>query len=341
MIKTAIVILNYNGKSFLERFLPRVVALSAAPDVAIIVADNASTDDSVAFLREQFPNEQPIILPENFGFAGGYNHALAQVKAEYYILLNSDIEVTANWIQPLINYLDSHPNTAACQPKIKAFYDRKRFEHAGAAGGYIDQLGYPFCRGRIMNITEIDQGQYDQTVEVFWATGACLAIRSADFWAAGGFDERFFAHQEEIDLCWRLRSRGRSIVCVPQSVVYHVGGGTLNYDSPRKVYLNFRNNLLMLYKNLPEKLLKNILLLRMILDGVAAIQFLLTGKFSYVRSVWQAHRDFRKMLPDFAEKRKENLAKQTASYPLIGMTKKSLLIEFFIKRHRKFSEVYS
>jgi len=338
-VKTAIVILNYNGKHFLEKFLDSVVRYSTLPDVAIYVADNASTDDSVAYLQQNYPDIHLILLAQNFGFAEGYNQALKQIDAEYYVLLNSDVEVSQRWIEPVISYMDAHPQVAACQPKIKAFHNKDRFEHAGAAGGFIDKYGFPFCRGRLMGTTEIDNGQYDTITEVFWATGACLFVRSKDYWSVGGLDGDFFAHMEEIDLCWRLKSQGKQIFCIPQSTIYHVGGGTLKVESPQKTYLNFRNNLLMLYKNLSDSEVNKIIFTRMVIDFTAVVKFLFFGKIANVRSVWNAHQDFKKMKPAFLSKRKENLAKQTNN-ELTGKLDKSILFLFYAKRNKRYSDIH-
>lgn len=337
-MKTAVVILNYNGKHFLEQFMKSVILHSAATDAEIYVADNASTDNSVEFIRVNYPQIKLILLDKNYGFAGGYNEALKEVVAEYFVLLNSDVEVTANWLAPVISYLDIHPETVAAQPKILAYHDKNRFEHAGAAGGYLDKYGYPFCRGRIFNETEIDNGQYNSVREIFWASGACLFIRSKDFWDAGGFDSQFFAHMEEIDLCWRLKSRGKSIVCIPESKIYHVGGGTLTVENPQKTYLNFRNNLLMLYKNLPSKVLFRTIFIRLILDGLAAIQFLMKGKTANVKSIWQAHMDFYKLRSSFSLKRKENLSKQCVD-KISGFHNENIVAEHYLLGKKYFSEL--
>ena len=302
MKKVSIVILNWNGAAMLRRFLPTVVAHSA--DIAeIVVADNASSDNSIEILKSEFPEVRIIVLDRNYGFAGGYNHALEQVSTPYYMLLNSDVEVGENWLGPLINFMDAHPEAAACQPKLLAEHTRDHFEYAGASGGYIDRYGYPYCRGRVFETVEKDEGQYDDIVEVLWATGACLMIRRDDFWRVGGFDERFFAHNEEIDLCWRLRLAGRRIACVPESTVWHVGGGTLPKSNPMKTYLNFRNNLTMLYKNLSEQELKKVMRVRRVLDYVAALQMLLTGKPGEMKAVIKARRDFAKWKPLFRQDR--------------------------------------
>ena len=311
MKKVSVVILNWNGVGMLQKFLPKVIEYSVNQGVEICVADNASTDESVSYLQANFPNVRLIVLDKNYGFAEGYNRALEQVEAEYVVLLNSDVEVTPHWLEPLVEYMNTHPEVAACQPKIRSERNKEYFEYAGAAGGYLDKYGYPFCRGRIFDVVEKDEGQYDTVSSVFWATGAALFIRLKDYWGAGGLDGRFFAHMEEIDLCWRLRSRGRGIVCIPQSVVYHVGAATLKKENPRKTFLNFRNNLLMLYKNLPEKELKKVMFIRGLLDWVATFVFLLKGDGKNARAVWQARKEFKHICPDFASSRTENLAKAT------------------------------
>ncbi len=307
MTKTAVVILNWNGKAMLERFLPSVTANSMSDRVEVIVADNASTDASVQYMRESWPNVRLIVLDRNYGFAEGYDRALEQVEAEYYVLLNSDVEVTPGWVDVLNGFMDANPDVAACQPKLLDYKDKAFFEYAGGAGGFMDSYGYMFCRGRVFDTIEKDNGQYDSVSDLFWATGACLMVRSADFWSAGGLDRDFFAHQEEIDLCWRLRSRGRRIVCVPSSVVYHVGGATLNKSNPFKTFLNFRNNLLMLYKNLPERELGRVMRRRFFLDMLAALMFAVKGQFGDMKAVFKARREFRSMKPAFAQKRKTNL----------------------------------
>ena len=311
MKKISVVILNWNGVGMLQKFLPKVVEYSAMEGVEICVADNASTDESVSYLQTNFPNVRLILLDKNYGFAEGYNRALQQVEAEYVVLLNSDVEVTPHWLEPMTSYMDTHPEVAACQPKIRSERNKEYFEYAGAAGGYLDKYGYPFCRGRIFEVVEKDLGQYDTIQPIFWATGAALFIRLKDYREVGGLDGRFFAHMEEIDLCWRLRSRGRGIVCIPQSVVYHVGAATLKKENPRKTFLNFRNNLLMLYKNLPEKELKKVMFIRGLLDWVATFVFLLKGDGKNARAVWQARKEFKHICPDFASSRAENLAKAT------------------------------
>ncbi|MGL5981295.1 MAG: glycosyltransferase family 2 protein [Phocaeicola sp.] len=337
-MKVAVVILNWNGSKMLRQFLPSVVECSSQEGVAIYVADNASTDDSYQLVTSSFPTVQWVQLSENHGFAEGYNQAFQQIQATYLVLLNSDVEVTSGWLLPLIDYLDNHPEAAACQPKILSQESKQTFEHAGAAGGYMDWYGYPFCRGRIFGSVERDEGQYDTIASLFWASGAALCIRSADYHAAGGLDKAFFAHMEEIDLCWRLRSRGREIVCIPQSVVYHVGGGTLPKENPRKVFLNFRNNLLMLYKNLPDREWRRISIIRLFLDWLALFVFLLKGEFSNAYAVIRARRAFRKMRGSFSLVREENLAKIKLS--IIPERKHfSLVWRYYVKRVHFFSSL--
>ncbi len=303
--RISVVILNWNGLDMLKRFLPGVVDCS--PEAEVVVADNASTDGSLAWLESTMPMVRRVVLDKNHGFADGYNHGLKPVEAEYYLLLNSDVEVTEGWLAPMLRYMDEHPEVAACQPKLRCQWDKPMLEYAGACGGYIDWLGYPFCRGRVQGKVEKDEGQYDTIAPVLWASGAALMIRANDYWQAGGLDGRFFAHQEEIDLCWRLRSRGRGIVCIPQSVVFHVGGGTLPKENPRKTYLNFRNNLLLLYKNLSDKELKRVMWRRRWLDALASMFFLLQGQWGSFKAVWKGRKDFSRMRPDFEKDRRENL----------------------------------
>lgn len=338
MDKTAVVILNWNGCEMLRSFLPSVVRCSQTEGARVYVADNGSTDASVEMLRREFPSVHLILLGENHGFAEGYNLALRQVDAEYVVLLNSDVEVTGHWLAPLIGYMDAHPEVAACQPKIRSWRQRERFEYAGAAGGFIDRYGYPFCRGRIMSVVEKDNGQYDTVVPLFWATGAALFIRRKDYLDAGGLDGRFFAHMEEIDLCWRLRARGRRLVCVPQSTVYHVGGATLKKENPRKTFLNFRNNLLMLYKNLPQEELAAVMRMRAVLDYVAALNFLLRGQFANMWAVVRARRAFRQLRPSFAAARKENLGKTSVTV-IPERTKSSILAQFYLYGKKHFSRL--
>ena len=313
MKKVSVVILNWNGVGMLQKFLPGVIKYSQGEGVEVCVADNGSTDESVVWLQTYCPDVRLIVLDKNYGFADGYNMALQQVEAEYVVLLNSDVEVTPHWLDPLMEYMDAHPEVAACQPKIRSERNKALFEYAGASGGYLDKYGYPFCRGRIFDVVEEDKGQYDTVQPIFWATGAALFICLKDYRESGGLDGRFFAHMEEIDLCWRLRSRGRGIVCIPQSTVYHVGAATLKKENPRKTFLNFRNNLLMLYKNLPEKELKRVMFIREVLDGVATLVFLLKGEKEAARAVLQARKEFKRIRPDFETSRAENMEKAVSA----------------------------
>jgi GT2 family glycosyltransferase len=333
-IKTAVVILNWNGKNWLEKFLPNVVQCSK--DAIIIVVDNGSTDDSISFLSANFPTVRIVNNHQNLGFAGGYNKALNQIHAEYYILLNSDVEVTENWISPIISLMDSDKNIAACQPKLLDFNNRNKFEYAGASGGFIDNLGYPFCRGRIFETTEEDNGQYNDAVEVFWATGACIFVKAEAFWEVGGFDEEFFAHQEEIDLCWRLKNKGHKIMVEPNSVVYHVGGGTLNAGSSFKTHLNFRNNLKMLFKNLPLPSLFVVIPIRLLLDAVAAITFLKQKNgLSHFFAIVKAHFAFYFAILKLIGKRQKISQKNN----LAGRMNWSILVKNKMNGIKRFSEL--
>ena len=340
MKKLSVVILNWNGLPMLQKFLPKVVEYSRGEGVEVCVADNGSTDESVAWVQANCPDVRLIVLDKNYGFADGYNQALQQVEAEYVVLLNSDVEVTPHWLEPMVAYMDAHSEVAACQPKIRAERNKACFEYAGAAGGYIDKFGYPFCRGRIFEVVEEDCGQYDMVAPIFWATGAALFIRLKDYREAGGLDGRFFAHMEEIDLCWRLRSRGRGIVCIPQSTVYHVGAATLKKENPRKTFLNFRNNLLMLYKNLPEGELKKVLFIRGALDWLAAFVFLLKGDGKNARAVIQARKEFKRIRADFEASRAENLAKATGR-AIPEKVDYSILWKFYVERRRVFFSLKS
>lgn len=301
MSKIAVVILNWNGKSWLEQFLPTVILHSKQAEIYVV--DNASTDDSVSYLQKEFPNVHIVLNDGNYGFAKGYNRGLKHIDAELYCLLNSDVEVTENWLEPILQLYYNHPEIAAIQPKILSFANKDKFEFAGAAGGFIDNLGYPYCRGRIFDETEIDYGQYDDECEIFWASGCAFFIRSQDFWEQNGFDERFFAHQEEIDLCWRLNNSGRKIYYTSKSKVYHVGGGTLNKQSPQKTYLNFRNNLTMLAKNLPFPKVVWLIFVRLCLDGIAGIYFGIKNGFSHLWAVVRAHFGFYAQLPESIRRR--------------------------------------
>ncbi|MFV0521090.1 MAG: glycosyltransferase family 2 protein [Mangrovibacterium sp.] len=302
--KVAVVILNWNGEDLLPKFLPSVIRNSKESDVSIVVVDNCSTDSSIQILQEQFPEVKTLELSENYGFAKGYNEALKHIDAAYYVILNSDVEVEEGWLEPLINCLDCNERVAAVQPKIRSYNQKEYFEYGGAAGGMLDKLGYPYCRGRVMNEVQKDLGQYDELEHIFWASGACMAIRARLFHEHGGFNENFWAHMEEIDLCWRLKNAGHEIVYVPESVIYHLGGGSLSYNNPKKLYLNFRNNLFMLYRNTPSCWLWFILILRMILDGVAALKLLFERNTAGMKAVWHAHRAFYSNLKVLRRERK-------------------------------------
>ena len=333
-IKTAIVILNWNGKDWLEKFLPTIIQNSDTAE--IIIANNGSADDSLLFLSKNFPDIKVINNKENLGFAGGYNNALDRIHAEYYVLLNSDVEVSDNWLLPIISLMDKDKDIAACQPKLLDFNNRKKFEYAGASGGFLDNLGYPFCRGRIFNFLEEDAGQYNDTAEVFWATGACLFVRADIFWEVGGFDSDFFAHQEEIDLCWRLRNKGYKIMVEPKSEVYHVGGGTLNASSSFKTYLNFRNNLCMLFKNLPLPSLFFVVLFRLFLDAVASITFLKQKNgFSHFFAIIKAHFYFYCAIPKLIVKR-QNIKQKNK---LVGKVNWNILFKSKVKGIKQFSDL--
>ncbi len=338
MKKTSVVILNWNGAKLLKQFLPSVLKHTKTDNCEVVVADNNSSDNSVELLKQQFPQVKLILLDKNYGFAEGYNRALQQVDSKYVVLLNSDVETSPNWLNPLIEYLENHPDTVAVQPKILSFANKSMFEYAGAAGGFIDRYGYPFCRGRILHKLEEDRGQYNAPIDIFWATGACLCMRKADYMEAGGLDNEFFAHMEEIDLCWRLLARGKKIVCLPQSAVYHVGGASLHSESPHKVHLNFRNNLLMIYKNAPLFKLIEVLFLRMILDLGAVVHFAVQGKWKHAKAVVNAYSEFIKMRPTFKQKRKINLIK-TVQTNIPQQYKGSMLFDFYFRRKKKFSEI--
>jgi len=336
MKKTAIVILNWNGLNYLKEFLPSVITNSVHDDVDIVVADNASTDQSVDFLEKQFPEVTIIQLDKNYGYAGGYAKALQQVKAAYFVLLNSDVETPPGWLNPLIRFMDKHPHVGACMPKIKAYHDKQMFEYAGASGGYIDKYGYPFCRGRILNTIEKDTGQYDDTKYIFWASGACLFIRSEAYFKAGELDSDFFVHMEEIDLCWRLQNVGYKVAILPETEIYHVGGGTLPNNNPRKLYYNYRNSLYMLYKNLPQKKMY-ILFIRLLLDWFSAFVYLLKLDIPFFRAVFRAHDHFIKKLGQLKHKRNPILQKSN-NYPLT-VYQNSILKNFFVFGKRKFSDL--
>ncbi len=336
--KVAIVILNWNGSKLLQQFLPSVIRFSQGDSIDIIVADNGSTDQSLSLLREKFPSVKILDLKQNFGFARGYNEALKQIEADYFVILNSDVEVTSGWLEAPIRMMENDPEIAAVQPKILSYQQKTHFEYAGAAGGFIDRFGYPFCRGRIFNEVEEDRGQYDEVINIFWATGACMFIRARLFHEVGGFDADFWAHMEEIDLCWRLKNKGCRVVYTPESVVYHLGGGSLPYDNPRKLYLNFRNNLWLLYKNLPGNQLFHLLFIRMILDGVAALKLLSEFNLNGIRSVLKAHWYFYRSLPELQRKRKQAHLNGHFVLPAEKLPR-SIVFQFYVRKRKTFGEI--
>jgi GT2 family glycosyltransferase len=327
---TAVVILNFNGKKYLEQFLPSVITNSQEADIVVI--DNASTDDSVSFLKSVFPEIKIISLDQNHGFAGGYNEGLKSIENQFLVLLNSDVEVTSGWLKPLISCLSAN-NIAVVQPKILDFNKKTHFEYAGAAGGFIDYLGFAFCRGRVFDTCEVDKNQYDDPSEIFWATGAAFGIRNEVFKRFGGFDDRFFAHMEEIDLCWRLKNEGLEIHYEPTSLVYHVGGGTLNKENPLKTFLNYRNNLAMLFKNLPGSVLFQIIFLRVVIDGISSIKYLIEGKFASIWAIIRAHFAFYGLIPYLWQKRSKTfLAYKT-------LHRKSVVWQYFVQNRKTFPEL--
>lgn len=328
-MKIAVVILNWNGVKLLEEFLPYIVNYS--PEADIYVADNASTDDSVAFVKTNFPSVQIIQNKSNLGFAEGYNEALKSVEAEIFALVNSDIEVTENWLKPILQTFENEPKTAIIQPKILDYKNKEYFEYAGAAGGFTDKYGYMFCRGRIFDTLEKDYGQYDDNYEIFWASGACFFIRSSVYRQLKGFDADFFAHQEEIDLCWRAFNKGLVIKYNSQSVIFHLGGATLQQGNPKKTFLNFRNSLLMMLKNLPKNQLFHVLFIRLILDGIAGIHFLFQGKFKHLLAIIKAHFAFYYLLPSSYKKREPFQAE-------IYYKTKSIIFQYYIKGGKIFDK---
>lgn len=336
MKPVAVIILNWNGEKLLREFLPSVVANTDTSIADVIVADNGSTDGSRELLRKEFPLVKLLEFDENLGFAGGYNRALRETGYRYTLLLNSDVETPAGWLTPLHDFMEAHPDAAACQPKILSYKQKEKFEYAGAAGGFIDRNGYPYCRGRIFDTVEDDNGQYDIPVEVFWATGAALMVRTDLYEKAGGLDERFFAHMEEIDLCWRLLLMGHTLWCVPASHVYHLGGGSLPAANPRKTYLNFRNNLLLLHKNLPAADLRGALLRRRLLDTVAWAKFILTLDLPNASAILRAHRDFRRMRREYTTHPSDNLLTRSADR---RTRRPDILLSYFIKRKRHYSQL--
>lgn len=331
----AVVILNWNGKHWLEKFLPSVVNTAYEP-LSIYVGDNASTDNSLQFIRETFPLVQIIENDQNYGFAEGYNRVLAQIEADYFVLLNSDVEVSENWILPVVRLMEQNERIAAAQPKIKSFHQPRLFEYAGAAGGYIDAFGYPFCKGRIFDTIEMDRGQYNQSEEIFWASGAAFFIKKKYWQLAGGFDSDLFAHMEEIDLCWRIQNMGYKILYCPDSEIFHVGGGTLNSASPHKTYLNFRNNLIIMQKNMPTGMFYRVLVLRLFLDFFALLKFAAGGEFKLTAAVSRAHRHFFSQFRTTSKKRKQSVIPVGQ---LSGWYNKSIVVSYFIRRVRTFSRL--
>jgi GT2 family glycosyltransferase len=335
--KVAVVILNWNGANFLEKFLPRVIEYSDVEGIEIIVVDNGSTDHSIDYLKTLETSIRIIAFDQNYGFAPGYARALKMIQAEYFLLLNSDVEVTPGWLHPMLEIMSSDQGVAACMPKIKAFDQQEFFEYAGAAGGYIDLLGYPFCRGRILNSIEKDTGQYDTAAEIFWASGACMLVRASAYFEAGELDRDFFAHMEEIDLCWRFKRLGHKIVYCANSTVYHVGGGTLPNNNPHKLYLNYRNNLFLLCKNQPGHELIFVLPVRIMLDWLSALLYL-PSSFVFFRSVIRAHLSFLKSLPSLIIKRRRvNRIAKKGSWPQIY--KGSIVFDFFFRGIRFFNQL--
>ena len=330
-MKTAVVILNWNGVELLKKFLPSVVNFSSSAN--IYVADNASTDNSVEYVKKNFPEVGIIQNKENAGFAKGYNQALANLTEDVFVLLNSDVEVTQDWLNPLLNHLQQNPKTAIVQPKILDYKRKNYFEYAGAAGGYIDKLGFPFCRGRIFETLEKDEGQYDEVSSILWASGACLMIRKEVYHHVEGMDEDYFAHQEEIDLCWRVNNAGYEVKCIPKSKVYHLGGATLSAINPRKTYLNFRNSLFNLLKNIPGRKAYILIFLRLILDGIAGVKFFFEGKFKHTWAIVRAHFGFYKRFPKMYKKRKNQTSKE--EYAQVN----SIVWKYYIKGKKKFSEI--
>ncbi|NOZ34444.1 MAG: glycosyltransferase family 2 protein [Chlorobi bacterium] len=334
--KTAIVILNWNGKKFLEQFLPSVIKFSQSEENQIIVADNGSSDNSVSFLKEKFPEVKLLLFDKNYGFTGGYNKALQQIDAEYFILLNSDVEVSENWITPIIELMDKDKTIAAAMPKIISYHNNKKFEYAGASGGFIDKFGYPFCRGRILEHTEEDKAQYNDVRDILWASGAAMFVRADLYKQFGGLDDDFFAHMEEIDLCWRLKNAGYRIIVNPNSLVYHVGGGTLPNNNPHKIYLNFRNNLFLLLKNLPKQKIIPIIFIRLILDGLSGIVYLFSFKFSFFFAVLKAHFSFYFNIGKMFRKRNNLLVKKHYHKEIY---QKSIIFSYFLKKKDTFDKL--
>lgn len=328
----AVIILNWNGAKLLEEFLPSVIENTTEGLGEVIVADNGSTDNSLQLLRDKFPSVRVISFPENYGFAEGYNKAIEQTDCEYTVLLNSDVAVDKHWLEPLVDAMDENPELGACQPKILSYKEPHKFEYAGASGGFIDRNGYPFCRGRIFSSVETDNGQYDTPIPIFWATGAALMVRTALYKRVGGLDKEFFAHMEEIDLCWRIHLAGYHIAAIPASTVRHLGGGSLPASNPRKTYLNFRNNLLLLHKNLPEKDLRSTLLRRRLLDTIAWAKFMVTLDFANANAILRAHHDFRTMRRMYTHHPSENLLRRP-------MSRTNILTAHYLRGIRRFSKL--
>lgn len=332
--KVALVILNWNGKEYLQKFIPSVIS-SSYPNLKIIVGDNASSDESVNYLRDNFPTIRIIQNDKNYGFAEGYNRILAQLEADYFVLLNSDVEVESNWIEPIIKLMQSDKKIAAAQPKLLSYTNKHLFEYAGAAGGLLDIFGYPFCRGRIFDTLEVDAGQYNTTTEIFWASGAAFFIKKKYWDEVGGFDSIFFAHMEEIDLCWRLKNKGYKIMYCPDSTVYHVGGGTLRAEHPYKTYLNFRNNLIMLWKNLPLSQFLLIISIRFWLDLISLIKYLLAGKLKNAMAISKAHCHFLRSI----FQGKHTITRDVSRFNAVGVFNKSIALKHFIRKVKHFSDL--
>lgn len=336
MKNTAVVILNFDGQKWLNKFLPTFIKFSTNADLVVI--DNGSNDNSVDFIKKEYPKIKLIQLKENLGFAGGYNEGLKNLNHSYFIIVNSDIEVTENWIEPNIKILESDKNIVAVQPKIKSYYEKNKFEHAGAAGGWIDKLCFPFCRGRIIDTLETDNNNYNDTCEIFWASGACLFVKANEFIELGGFDSSFFAHMEEIDLCWRWKNNGKSIIYNGASTVYHVGGGTLNYNSPHKVYLNHRNNLYMIHKNYKSNTpFVFIIFIRLLLDGVASLKYTISGKPNFIISILKAHYSYYINIRNLNKFRKNNRLQNFKK--MKGVLNSSIIWDYYVLQKRKFTEL--
>ncbi len=329
-----ILILNWNGAALLRRYLPSVVECNDNDIAEIVVVDNGSTDASRKVLEEEFPSVKTLYFDTNYGFAEGYNRAIRQLGYRYTVLLNSDVAASPHWVRPLYDYLEQHPEVAACQPKLISDTRRTHFEYAGASGGFLDKHGYPFCRGRIFDTVEEDHGQYDDVTDIFWATGAALTVRTDDYLAVGGLDKDFFAHMEEIDLCWRLHQRGRAIRVVPQSVVYHLGGGSLPASNPKKTYLNFRNNLFLLYKNLPPKEGRRMLLVRRLYDALAFFVFVAKCDFANARAILRAHSDYRKQ-----KSRYDNVRPDRSIMGDFPCCRRNIIVDYNLRRLRRFSDL--